>query len=64
MDVLAFGGQRRAEDPLGKADRAIILAMGGIAVFAGILPDPIWLASFALGIGAVLTGWNRLCLAI
>jgi CDP-diacylglycerol---glycerol-3-phosphate 3-phosphatidyltransferase len=61
---LAFGGQRRVEGPLGKADRSIVLSMGGVAVFLGILPDPIWPASFALDIGAALTGWNRLCLAV
>jgi len=45
---LAFGGQRRVEGPLGKADRSIVFSMGGIVVFLGILPDPIWPASLAV----------------
>jgi CDP-diacylglycerol--glycerol-3-phosphate 3-phosphatidyltransferase len=61
---LALGGQRRVEGPLGKTDRSIVLSIGGAAVFLGILPEPIWPASLALCIGAALTGWNRLCLAV
>jgi CDP-diacylglycerol--glycerol-3-phosphate 3-phosphatidyltransferase len=61
---LAFGGQRRLEGPLGKADRSIVLSIGGIAICLGIFPDPIWPASSALCAAAALTGWNRLCLAV
>jgi CDP-diacylglycerol--glycerol-3-phosphate 3-phosphatidyltransferase len=61
---LVFGGQRRLEGPLGKADRSIVLSIGGAAIFLGILPDPIWPASYALCAAAALTGWNRLCLAV
>jgi CDP-diacylglycerol--glycerol-3-phosphate 3-phosphatidyltransferase len=64
LAALAFGDQRRVEGPLGKADRSIVLSMGGAAVFLGILPDPIWPASLALCVGAAITGWNRLCMAV
>ena len=50
--------------PFGQSRPLDRTPMAGIAVFLGIFPDPIWLASFALGIGAALTGWSRLCLAI
>jgi CDP-diacylglycerol---glycerol-3-phosphate 3-phosphatidyltransferase len=64
LAALAFGDQRRVEGSLGKADRSIVLSMGGAAVFLGILPDPIWPASLALCVGAEITGWNRLCMAV
>jgi CDP-diacylglycerol---glycerol-3-phosphate 3-phosphatidyltransferase len=61
---LALGDQRRSEGPLGKADRSIVLSVGSAAVFLGIWPDPTWPASLVLCVGATLTGWNRLCLAV
>jgi len=60
----ALGDERRVEGPLGKADRSIVLSIGGATVFLGILPDPIWPASLVLCGGAALTGWNRLNMAL
>src|SRR5260370_1113884 len=39
---LVLSGNRRIEGPLGKADRSIVLLIGGAAVFfLGVLPNPI-----------------------
>jgi CDP-diacylglycerol--glycerol-3-phosphate 3-phosphatidyltransferase len=61
---LKFGGLRRVEGPLGKADRSVVLSALSIAVAVlGRPPDAMSVLLQTACLGAVITVWNRLLLA-
>jgi CDP-diacylglycerol--glycerol-3-phosphate 3-phosphatidyltransferase len=61
---LKFGGRRRIEGPLGKADRSVVLSALSIAVVVlGRPPDATSVLLQMVCLGAVITAWNRLLLA-
>lgn len=61
-----LGSDRRLEGPLGKVDRALVLAVLGtiVAVFGGLPPQAMLFAMSFLYLGLILTIWNRLRFAL